>query len=235
MAAAGDPHAGLPVTAVGEPLAEARAAVILVHGRGGTAAGILGLARELDHPGVAWLAPQAAGNTWYPNSFLAPLASNQPHLDSALAAVARLVDRVAGQGPGAERLALIGFSQGACLALETAIRRGQRLGAVAGLTGGLIGPPGTARNYPGSLAGTPVFLGSGDPDPHVPWSRVEETAEVFERLGARVDARRYPGLPHTINQDELRRVDELLAGLSQGTPPGAGCRADAGALRGAAR
>ncbi len=213
MAAASDPHDGLPVAAAGAPLAEARAAAILLHGRGGTARDILGLARELDRSGVAWLAPQAAGNTWYPNSFLAPLESNQPHLDSALAVVARLVERVSTEGPGAGKLALIGFSQGACLALEAAARQGPGLGAVAGLTGGLIGPPGTARDYPGSLAGTLVFLGSGDPDPHVPWSRVEETAEVFERLGAVVDARRYPGLPHTINQDELRRVDDLLAAL----------------------
>lgn len=221
MAAASDPHAGVRIAVAGAPLAEARAAVVLLHGRGGTAGDILGLARELDRPGVAWLAPQAAGNTWYPNSFLAPLESNQPHLHSALAAVAGLVDRVAGEGPGPERLALVGFSQGACLALEAAARQGRRLGAVAGLTGGLIGPPGTARDYPGGLAGTPVFLGSGDPDPHVPWSRVEETAEAFERLGAVVDARRYPGLPHTINRDELRRVDELLAALVAGNEAGA--------------
>ena len=216
LAAGADPHRGLGVTAAGAPLGEARAAAILIHGRGGSAADILGLARELDRPGVAWLAPQAAANSWYPMSFLAPLESNQPHLDSALAALGRIVDRVAADGPGRERLALIGFSQGACLALELAARRGERLGAVAGLTGGLIGPPGTPRSYPGSLAGTPVLLAAGDPDPHVPWSRVEESAAVFQALGAVVDLRRYPGLPHTVNGDELARLDELLAALTGG-------------------
>jgi predicted esterase len=215
-AAAGDPHRGLAIAAAGAPLAEARAAAILVHGRGGSARDILGLAAELDRPGVAWLAPQAAGNSWYPESFLAPLGSNQPHLDSALAALARIVDRVADEGPGVRRLALIGFSQGACLALELAARRARRFGAVAGLTGGLIGPPGTARDYPGSLAGTPVLLAAGDPDPHVPWSRVEESAAVFTGLGAAVDLRRYPGLPHSINADEIERLDELLAALVDG-------------------
>ena len=211
-----DPHANLTVTEVGTPLAEARAAAILLHGRGGSAGDILGLAAELDRPGMAWLAPQAAGHSWYPRSFLAPLDSNQPHLGSALAAVGRLVDRVAAEGPGVERLALIGFSQGACLALETAARRGQRLGAVAGLTGGLIGPPGTAWRHDGSLDGTPVLLASGDPDPHVPWSRVEQSATAFADWGAEVDLRRYPGLPHTINNDELERLDELLAALLAG-------------------
>ena len=214
VAAAADPHRAAPVVAAGAPLAEARAAVVLVHGRGGSARDILGLAGELDRPGVAWLAPQAAGGSWYPYSFLAPLESNQPQLDSALAALRRVVDEVGDAGPGVERLALIGFSQGACLAVESAARGGRRLGAVAGLTGGLIGPPGTARDYPGSLAGTPVLLGSGDPDPHVPWSRVEETAAVFAGLGAEVDLRRYPGLPHTINSDEMARLDELLTALA---------------------
>lgn len=209
-----DPHRDLPVRTAGAPLDEARAAVLLLHGRGGSAPEILGLAAELERPGLAWLAPQAVGNSWYPRSFLAPLRSNQPHLDSALAAVERLVGEVEDRGPGAERLALVGFSQGACLAVELAARLGQRLGAVAGLTGGLIGPPGIARDYPGSLAGTPVLLGAGDPDPHVPWGRVEETAQVLAGLGAVVDLRRYPGMPHTINTDELRRLDELLAELS---------------------
>ena len=209
-----DPHAGIQTVSAGAPLAEARAAAILVHGRGGTARDILGLAGELDRPGVSWLAPQAAGNSWYPLGFMAPLAGNQPHLDSALAALGRLIDAVAGDGPGVERLALIGFSQGGCLALETAIRRGQRLGAVAGLTGGLIGPPGTTWGDGCSLAGMPVLLAAGDPDPHVPWPRVEESAAVFARRGAEVDLRRYPGMPHTINRDELERLDELLSDLA---------------------
>ena len=207
------PHSDLAVTETGTPLAEARAAAILLHGRGGTARDILSLAAELERPGVAWLAPQAAGNSWYPQSFLEPLASNQPHLDSALSEVGRLVDRAALEGPGTERLAVVGFSQGACLGLELVARRGGRFGAVAGLTGGLIGPPGTVRRHSVSLGGTPVFLGAGDPDFHVPWERVEETAAVLSAQGAEVEARRYPGMPHTINEDELRRLDEMLAGL----------------------
>lgn len=215
-AALADPHRGLAVTAAGSPLAEARGAVLLLHGRGGSARDILGLARELERDGVAWLAPQAAGGSWYPRSFLAPLGSNQPFLDSALGELGRIVDRVAEEGPGHDRLAVIGFSQGACLGLELVARRGRPAGAVAGLTGGLIGPPGTAWEYPGSLAGTPVLLAAGDPDPHVPWERVEETAAVLSGLGAEVDLRRYAGMPHTINRDELERLDELLAGLIAG-------------------
>ena len=211
--AAGDPHRDLPLTANGPPLAEARAAAILLHGRGGSARDILGLAAELRRPGVAWLAPQAAGRSWYPQGFQAPLASNQPYLDSALAELGRLVDRVEIEGPGMARLAVIGFSQGACLALELAARQGGRFGAVAGLTGGLIGPPGTTRDHPGSLAGTPVLLGAGDPDFHVPWERVEEAAAVLSAMGAEVDLQRYPGMPHTINHDEIQRLDRLLAAL----------------------
>lgn len=211
-----DPHRALSVTAAGAALGEARAAVVLVHGRGGTARDILDLAAELARPEIAWLAPEAAGRSWYPNSFMAPLESNQPYLDSALAALGRLVERVAGEGPGSDRLALVGFSQGACLALELAARRGRPLGAVAGLTGGLIGPPGGLRDYPGSLAGTPVLLAAGDPDPHVPWHRVEQSSAVFERLGAAVDLRRYPGLPHIINRDEIEQLDKMLATLVAG-------------------
>ena len=210
------PHRGLAVTEAGTPLAAARAAALLLHGRGGTARDILSLAKELERPGVAWLAPQAVGNSWYPQSFLAPLASNQPHLDSALSEVGGLVDRVAREGPGIERLAIIGFSQGACLGLELVARRGGRFGFVAGLTGGLIGPPGAVRRRSGSLGGTPVFLGAGDPDPHVPWERVEETAAVLSAMGAEVEARRYPGMPHTINDDEILRLEEMLAGLVEG-------------------
>ncbi|MDB5173417.1 MAG: hypothetical protein JWN51_2190, partial [Phycisphaerales bacterium] len=145
--------------------------------------------------------------------FLAPLAANQPYLDSALRKVESIVTDLLSRGVASERIALLGFSQGACLTTEYVARHPRRYGAVMGLTGGLIGPPGTARGYPGELAGTPVFLGTGDPDPHVPFERVLETDAVLTRMGAVVDLRRYPGMPHTINADELDACRKLLRNL----------------------
>lgn len=210
MGACPDPHAGQPVLAAGPPPEEAAAVLLLLHGRGGTAADILSLHAAIGLPAVAALAPQATASSWYPSSFLAPLEANQPWLDSALRRVESLVAGLITSGLSDDRLALLGFSQGACLALEFVARHPRRYRAVMGLTGGLIGPPGTARDYPGSLAGTPVFLGAGDPDPHVPFARVEETAAVLRRMGADVEVRRYPGLPHTINNDELEACRSLL-------------------------
>jgi predicted esterase len=208
------------VLRAGARTGEATAAVVLAHGRGGDPEDMLGLAAQLRLPGVAYLAPEAAGHTWYPNSFLAPIASNEPWLSSALALLGATVDGLGAEGVAPERVMLLGFSQGACLTLEYAARHARRWGAVVGLTGGLIGPPGTPRDYPGSLDGTPVFLGSSDPDPHVPWARVEETAGVLRRLGAEVTVRRYPGMPHTVNEDELAAARDLLARLV--TPASAG-------------
>jgi phospholipase/carboxylesterase/glyoxalase family protein len=205
-----DPHHGQRIVAAGLPLEQARAAMILVHGRGATAESILGLARELDRPGFAYLAPQASGYTWYPYSFLAPLAQNEPFLGSALGLVATAVQQVIDAGVPADRLMLLGFSQGACLTLEFTARNPRRYGGVAGLTGGLIGPDDTPRDYPGSLDGTRVFLGSSDPDPHVPVARVEETARVLERMGAQVTTRIYPGRGHTVNEDELEHVRAMM-------------------------
>jgi predicted esterase len=217
---AGGPHQGRPAATAGESLDRARAAMILLHGRGATAADILALAVELARDGsgagFAFLAPQAAGNTWYANSFLAPLASNEPGLSSALAVVASLLDRLAGAGLPPERTLLLGFSQGACLALEFAARQARRYGGVAGLSGGLIGPEGTPRDYAGSLAGTPVFLGCSDADPHIPKGRVEHSAEVLRRLGGDVTMRLYPGLGHTVNADELAAVRRMMAPLGAG-------------------
>lgn len=187
--------------------------MVLLHGRGAGAAEILALAAELDPGGFAYLAPQAAGSTWYPNSFLAPLASNEPGLSSALAAIADLLARLEGAAVAADRTMLLGFSQGACLALEFAARNARRYGGVAALSGGLIGPSGTPRDHPGSLAGTPVFLGSSDVDPHVPAERVRESAEVLRRMGGAVTERLYPGLGHTVNDDELRRVAAMMSAL----------------------
>ena len=194
----------------GAPLQAARAAAILLHGRGGSADDILGLGTEFGHADIAYLAPQAANNTWYPYSFLAPLAQNEPHLGNALAIVGAAFDHLAHEGFAPERVALIGFSQGGCLGLEYVARNARRYGGVAGLSAGLIGPPGTPRSYPGSLGGTPVFLGCSDVDGHVPLARVHESRDVLGKLGAEVDERIYPRMGHTVNADEVAAVAALL-------------------------
>ena len=205
-----DPHAGQPVLRRGPPPAQARLAVILVHGRGDSAAGILGLADEFEARDVAWLAPDAAGHTWYPYSFLAPMDQNQPGLASGLGVIGALVRGLEQEGLAPDRVVLMGFSQGACLAQEFAARHARRYGAIVGLSGGLIGPPGTARTYAGSFAETPVFLGCSDIDPHIPLERVRESAGVFRRMGAAVDERIYPRMGHTVNADEIAAVDAIL-------------------------
>ncbi len=201
-----DPHAGQPVLSRGAPLAGAKAAMIMVHGRGASAEDILGLAEELQAPNVAYLAPQAAGNVWYPQSFLSPIESNEPGITSGLALLGTIERQVRDAGIPPEAVFLLGFSQGACLILEYAARNARRFGGIFGLSGGLIGPDGTPRDYPGSMAGTPVLLGCSDVDPHIPKARVLLSADVFERLGARVSARLYPNMGHTVNEDELEAV-----------------------------
>jgi len=194
----------------GRDAAAARLVLVAVHGRGASAADILSLAAELDLDDAAFVAPEAAGHTWYPNSFLAPLADNEPYLSSALALIDRIVgDLQAHVAP--ERIGLVGFSQGACLILEYAARHARRYAAVVGFSGGVIGPPGTPRDYAGEMAGTPVFLGCSDIDPHIPLPRVHETAGVFRRLGAAVDERIYPGMGHLVNRDEIDAVRTLLS------------------------
>lgn len=207
------PHQGLPVRTAGEPLASARAAMILVHGRGANAADILMLAEELAQPGFAYLAPEAAGNTWYPNSFLAPIASNEPGLSSGLAVIAALLEQASKAGIPLERTVIVGFSQGACLSLEFVARHARRYGGVIALSGGLIGPDGTPRDYPGTLAGTPVFLGCSDIDPHIPKERVLHSAEVLQTLGGQVTAKLYPRMGHTINRDEILIARSIVSGV----------------------
>lgn len=206
-------HAGQPVLLAGAPLERAHAAMVMLHGRGATARDILGLTDELNSVGVAYIAPQAAGSSWYPYSFLAPLEDNEPWLDSALDAVGTVLAQVAAAGIPPERTLLLGFSQGACLMLEYVARNARRYGGVAGLSGGLIGPEGTPRTYAGSLAGTPIFLGCSDRDPHIPARRVEESAEVLRRLGADVTSRLYHDMGHTINRDELDAVRTMMQRL----------------------
>ncbi|MBA3231590.1 MAG: dienelactone hydrolase family protein [Acidobacteria bacterium] len=204
------PHDGQPVVHRGPTLSDARLAVVLMHGRGDSAAGILGLADQFDLPDVSWLAPQAAGHAWYPYTFLAPMDQNQPGLDSGLRVMGKLVQQLGVEGLPPDRVVLMGFSQGACLAQEFAARHARRYAAVIGLSGGLIGPPGTPRDYPGSFDGTPVFLGCSDIDSHIPVERVTESAETFRRMQAAVDERIYPGMGHTVNRDELDAIARLL-------------------------
>jgi len=187
--------------------------MIMVHGRGATAESILTLVQAIDTPGFVYLAPQAAGNTWYPNSFRAPIPSNEPGISSGLAAIDHLMKRIGAAHIPPEKTMLLGFSQGACLSLEYAARNARRYGGVAGLSGGLIGPDGTPRDYPGSFDGTPVFLGCSDVDFHVPVERVRETARVLEKMGAVVDARLYPGMGHIVNDDEVNGVRKMMAEL----------------------
>ena len=205
-----DPHAGQSVFTSGPRPSDARLTMILVHGRGASAEDILRLAREFGMNDVAYLAPQAAGRTWYPYSFLAPIPQNEPGISSGLGAISRLIEQSRQEGVESERIALLGFSQGACLTLEFAARYAMRYAAVCGLSGGVIGPPGTPRDYRGSLDGTPVLLGCSDIDPHIPLERVHESSDVFRRLGADVDERIYPRMGHTVNADEIAAITALL-------------------------
>ena len=205
--------AEIQVLAAGTPLAEARGAVVLIHGRGASAESILSLAGELRTEGLALLAPQAAGGSWYPHSFLMPLDQNEPHLSAALATVGATLAELEAAGIPAGRTVLLGFSQGACLATEYAARNARRYGGVVALSGGLIGPDGTPRDYPGSLDGTPTFLGCSDVDFHIHLARVEESGAIMRGLGGAVDLRIYPGMGHTVNRDELDAVRAILDGV----------------------
>ncbi len=207
------PHEGQPLLTAGESLDRATAAMVMVHGRGAAAEDILALAAEMNQSGFVYLAPQAAQNSWYPNSFLAPIPSNEPGLSSGLAVIASILAQLAEAGISAERTMLLGFSQGACLSLEFAARNAQRYGGLVGLSGGLIGPDGTPRKYAGSLEGTPVFLGCSDADFHIPKERVEHSAEVLQRLGGNVTKRLYPRMGHTVIRDEVRFVHGMMAEL----------------------
>jgi predicted esterase len=193
--------------------------MVMLHGRGATAESILSLAQGLEAPDFAYLAPQAAGNSWWPQSFLAPIASNEPGISSAMAAVADVLRQTAVAGIPPERTFLLGFSQGACLAAEFAARHARGYGGVAALSGGLIGPDGTPRNYAGSLEGTPVFLGCSDVDSHIPAKRVRESADVLAKLGGEVTMRLYPGMGHLVNEDEIAAVRAMMETAALGGAP----------------
>ncbi len=206
------PHEDQPVFYKGKKLETADAAMIMVHGRGATAESILTLANEFNVDGIAYLAPQANMNTWYPYSFLAPIEINEPGITSGLELIDSIVNDLLSKGFSMDKIFLLGFSQGACLSLEYAARNPANFGGVFGLSGGLIGPTGTPRNYKGSFNGSVVFLGCSDVDPHIPIERVDETEKVFLEMNANVTKRIYKGMDHTINQDEINFIKSILKG-----------------------
>jgi len=207
---ASDPHANQPLVQAGAPLGEGRAAVVMVHGRGAAPENILDLVPALGRSDLTYLAPAAANRTWYPFSFMAEIESNEPGLSSALRMLHALVARIESAGVPKSRIVMLGFSQGACLTSEFAVRHAGRFGGFVVFTGGAIGPAGTTWNHDGDLAGTPIFMGCSDRDAHVPESRVHETAQLFTRMGATVDVRIYPGMGHVVNEDEIAAAQEIL-------------------------
>lgn len=208
------PHHPFITEAAGVPFQTADGAVILLHGRGASARSILQLMEYLDGTdNLHAVAPQAAGNAWYPLPFLSPIADNEPHLSDALQVVDDLVSQLMNAGLSTRKIFIGGFSQGACLALEYLYRKPQRFGGVFGLAGGLIGPPGTTWNARGSAAGTPVFLGCAEQDGHIPLRRVQETAEVLRQLEADVTLHTFPGHEHRVTEAELHAVEAMLNSL----------------------
>ena len=205
-----DPHRDQPVVTLGAGLSQAVAAVILLHGRGASAEDILGLATEMYDERFAYLAPQAAGNAWYPYSFMEPIEKNEPWLSSALAKVGTIVQQAVAAGLFHDRIFVCGFSQGAALSTEFVARNPARYGGLIAFTGGLIGPPGADLHHDGDLGGMPALFSSGDPDPHVPWSRVLESAKQFTAMGAAVKTQRYPGRPHTVLPQEIKSARDLI-------------------------
>lgn len=204
------PHAGEPLASAGVPLGESPLVVIMVHGRNAAPPNILDLVPRLRRPDVTYLAPAAAGRTWYPSSFMAERDKNEPGVSSGLWVVGRLVEDVVARGIPRDHIILLGFSQGACLTAEFAAEHASRYGGVILYSGGLIGAPGTVWEYPGSFDGTPVFLGCSDVDAHVPKTRVDESAAVFTRMGATVTERIYAGMGHLVNDDEIAFTRELM-------------------------
>ncbi|UCF64383.1 MAG: dienelactone hydrolase family protein [bacterium] len=203
-------HQGQQLLSKGKDIEEAKAVMIMLHGRGASAFDILSLAEELANDKFAYLAPQAVQNSWYPHRFIESLEKNEPWLSSALQIIEDLIKGLKERGIPAKKIFLLGFSQGACLALEYAARNAQKYGGIFGLSGGLIGPPGTLWDFSGFLEGTPVFLGCSERDFHIPQERVIESAEKFKEIGAEVTLKLYPDLGHTINQDEIKIVREIM-------------------------
>lgn len=194
----------------GKKLGEAEKVLIMVHGRGANAEDIVSLSGSLDVKDFTIIAPRATGNTWYPYSFLSPPAVNEPWLSSAIAMLSELLNDIAETGVANKNIFLLGFSQGACLTLEFAARNAKRYGGIAAFTGGLIGDKIYAENYSGNFDLTPVFLGSSDPDPHIPVERVTATANIFRNMNAAVTEKIYNNLGHSINEDEIQTVNKII-------------------------
>jgi predicted esterase len=214
-----DPHHGQPVLQAGAALPQAKAAMIMLHGRGADAADIIALSQIIGVDGIAYRAPEAAGHSWYPYSFLAPLADNEPGRTSALGVIAALIETLGRDGQiEPDNIALLGFSQGACLALEFAARNPRRYGAIFALSGGLIGAEVSRQDYAGALDGTPVFLGCSDVDPHIPVARVTQSAQIMGDLGGDVTEQIYPGMGHTIVEDEILHIRRLVAAMTGESP-----------------
>ena len=209
------PHQTVKAAEYGAPISRAKAAMIMVHGRGATAESMFSLADEFAQPDFHYVAPQAQNHTWYPYSFLQPKENNQPGLNSGLQQISNLLSNLNEEGIPSEKVILLGFSQGGCLATEFAARHPQKLGGVVGLSGGLIGPVIETSLYSGSMEQTPVFLGCSNVDPHIPKERVDETEAVFEKLNANVTKSIYPGMPHTVNEDEIKTVRGMMANILQ--------------------
>lgn len=207
------PHSNQPLIYAGTPVNEATTAMLLIHGRGASARGMLDLTRVLEKEHMAYVAPQAANNSWYPYRFIAEISQNEPYLSSGLQLVADTIDKLHAAGIPSERIVLGGFSQGACLASEYVARNPGKYGGLLVFSGGLIGPPGALPEYTGDLQQSPVFIGCSDVDAHIPIARVDETAKIMESLGARVTKKIYPGMGHTINADEIREAQKILAQL----------------------
>ncbi|MEE8441463.1 MAG: dienelactone hydrolase family protein [Spirochaetia bacterium] len=209
-------HEDQPLLQQGPELRDAGGLLILLHGRGSAARDIMALALQFEHEGLAFAAPQADGKSWFPYSFLVPVQQNEPGIPSAMTVIKSLVTEADLLGVPQSKMMILGFGQGACLALEFAARNPSRYGGIFALSGGLIGPPGTTWESEGSLSGTPVFIGCGDVNPHIPRSRVEGSGEVLARLGAEVTLKLYPGMGHTISGAELEQVNAMIAKVMAG-------------------
>ncbi len=207
------PHQGQEIYTSGQPLEKAKAAMILIHGRGASAPSILDLANLLHHPEMAYLAPQAANSTWYPYSFLSPIPQNEPGITSGLQVIADLIATIEATGILKNKIILAGFSQGACLSSEYMARNAARYGGLLAFSGGVIGPPDMERNDSGDLEQTPIFIGCSDIDFHIPLERVEETAEIFQRLNGRVNKKIYPNMGHTIIKDEIDQALKVVSSI----------------------
>jgi phospholipase/carboxylesterase len=209
------PHQNQPVATAGVSLEDAETAVILIHGRGASAQSMLMFADEFDRSDLHYCALQASGHTWYPRSFMAPKEMNEPGISSGLQAIYDEISELNSAGISADKIVLLGFSQGACLTTEFAARHPQRFGAVVGFSGGLIGEQVDPNNYSGSMEQTPVFLGCSDRDPHIPKERVDETEQVFQQLNGDVNKRIYEDMGHTVNRDEIQFVQKLIDNILQ--------------------